>query len=161
MTRYDNRLPFPGQPDSRAVCLEFCHLKMKPEAKEKLRIERQINSGGGTGEGRGSTGGGGRREQGGGEGAALQAIKITVICARCVCLGCSCSYNLSIKLPALFSPLFSLFQISGGVGGDIKKALKSTFWGTHLYKRWLCSFAPSSAPSSTLHEGGDATLISG
>lgn len=29
------------------MCLEFCHLKMKPEAKEKLRIERQINSGGG------------------------------------------------------------------------------------------------------------------
>lgn len=89
--------------------------------------------------------------------------------ALCVCVsGLQLQLSFVNKLPALFSPPLSLFQKCGGE----KKALKSTFQGTHLHKRWLSSVAPSSSPSSSQShsaperlqlraEGGDPTLISG
>ena len=43
MTRQDNRLWSPWQPDSSTVCLAFFHLKMKPEAKKSWKCNQQIN----------------------------------------------------------------------------------------------------------------------
>lgn len=43
MTRQDNRLWSPWQPDSSPVCLAFFHLKMKPEAKKSWKCNQQIN----------------------------------------------------------------------------------------------------------------------